>query len=51
LEAVSIIVQRDATLCSLFYLLQGYSTCSGHRPHPPTEVHKTVTSNLRYRSY
>ena len=38
-------VQRDATLCSLYFiLLQYHSTCFGCRPHPSSGVHKTVVT-------
>ena len=39
-----IIVQRDATLISLFIILQVHSTCFGCQPHPSSGVHKTVTT-------
>jgi len=29
---------------SLFIILQVHSTCFGFRPHPPSGVHKTVTT-------
>jgi len=36
-------VQRDATICSLYFiLLQDHSTCFGCRPHPSPGLHKTV---------
>jgi len=36
-------VQRDATICSLYFiLLQDHSTCFGCRPHPSSGVRKTV---------
>ena len=36
-------VQRDATICSLYFiLLQIHSTCFGWRPHPSSGVHETV---------
>jgi len=39
-----IIVQRDATQISLFFILQVHSTCFGSQPHPSSGVHKTVTT-------
>ena len=39
-----IFVQRDATQSSLFIILQVHSTCFGCQPHPPSGVHKTVTT-------
>jgi len=38
------IVQRDATLSSLFIILQVHPTCFGRHPHPPSGVNKTVTT-------
>ena len=38
------IVQRDATLSSLFIILQIHSTCFGCQSHPLSRVHKTVTT-------
>ena len=44
-ESISIIVQRDATVCSLYFiLLQDHATCFGSRPHPLSGVHKTVAA-------
>ena len=38
-------VQRDATICSLYFiLLQHQSTCFGCRPRPSSGVHKTVVT-------
>ena len=45
MHAISVLinVQRDATICSLYFsLLQYHSTCFGCRPHPSSGVHKTV---------
>jgi len=44
--SVLIIVQRDATQCSLFIfiILQVHSTCFGCQPHPSSGVHKTITT-------
>ena len=39
-----IIVQRDATQCSQFIILQIQSTCFGCQPHPSSGLHKTVTT-------
>ena len=44
IKAILIIVQRDATQSSLFIILQVHSTCFGCQPHPPSGVHKTVTT-------
>ena len=41
---ILIIVQRDATQSSLFIILQVHCTCFGCQPHPPSGVHKTVTT-------
>jgi len=41
---ILITVQRDATQSSLFTILQVHSTCLGSQPHPPSVVHKTVTT-------
>jgi len=38
------IVQRDATLSSLFIILHVHSTCFGCQPHPSSGVHKTSTT-------
>ena len=38
------IFQRDATQSSLFIILQVHSTCFGCQLHPPSVVHKTVTT-------
>ena len=38
------IVQRDATKCSLFIILQVRSTCFRCQPHPSSGVQKTVTT-------
>ena len=44
-HSVSINVQRDATMCSLYFiLLQYHSTCFGCRPHPSSRVHKTIVT-------
>ena len=51
-KSISINVQRDVTIWSLYFiLLQYHSTCFGCRPHPSSGVHKTVvtatgTSNM-----
>ena len=38
-------VQRDATVCSLYFILLLYhSTCFGCGPHPSSGVHKTVVT-------
>ena len=38
-------VQRDATICSLYFiLLQCHSTCFGCLSHPSSGVHKTVVT-------
>ena len=38
-------VQRDATICSLYFiLLQDHSTCFGCRPHSSSGVHETVVT-------
>jgi len=38
-------VQRDATVCSLYFILLHYHyTCFGCRPHPSSGVHKTVVT-------
>ena len=38
-------VQRDATICSLYFiLLQDHSTCFGCRLHPSSGVRKTVVT-------
>ena len=42
--SISIIVQRDATQSSLFIILRVRSTRFGCQPHPPSRVHKTVTT-------
>ena len=39
-----IIVQWDATLSSLFIIPQVHPTCFRCQPHPPSGVHKTVTT-------
>jgi len=41
---ILILVQRDAIQSSLFIILQVRSTCFGCQPHPPSGVHKTVTT-------
>ena len=44
-KSILINVQRDATICSLhFILLQYHSTCFGCRPCPSSGVHKTVVT-------
>ena len=44
-KSISINVQRDATVCNLYFiLLQDHSTCFGCRPHPSSGVHKTVAT-------
>jgi len=43
-DFILIIVQRDAIQSSLFIILQAHSTCFGCQPHPPSGVHKTVTT-------
>ena len=43
-EIYLIIVQRGATLSSLFIIPQVHSTCFGCKPHPSSGVHKTVTT-------
>ena len=42
--SVLITVQRDATQSSLFIILQVHCTCFGCQQHPPSGVHKTVTT-------
>ena len=42
--SILIIVQRDETQSSLFIILQVHSTRFGCQPHPPSGVHKTVTT-------
>ena len=42
--SILITVQRDATHSSLFIILQVQSTRFGCQPHPPSGVHKTVTT-------
>ena len=42
--SILIIVQRDAILNSLFFILQVHSTCFGCQPPPSSGVHKTVTT-------
>ena len=38
-------VQRDVTICSIYFiLLQNNSTCFGCRPHPSSGVRKTLTT-------
>jgi len=37
-------VQRDATICSLYILLQNHSTCFGCRTHSSSGVYKTVVT-------
>ena len=38
-------VQRDATICSLYFiLLRVHSTCFRCRPHPSPGVYKTVVT-------
>ena len=44
-KSILIYVQRDATICSIYFiLLQNHSTCFGCRPHPSSGVHKTLTT-------
>jgi len=44
-KSILVNVQRDATICSLYFiLLQYHSTCFGCRPHPSSGVHKTVVT-------
>ena len=44
-KSILINVQRDAAICSLYFiLLQDHSTCFGCRPYPSSEVHKTVVT-------
>jgi len=43
-HSISVIVQRDATLSSLFIISRVHSTCFGCQPHPSSKVHKTVTT-------
>jgi len=43
-ENIIIIVQPDATLSSLFIVLQIHSTYFGCQPHPSSGAHKTVTT-------
>ena len=44
-KSVLINVQRDATICSLYFiLLQDHSKCFGCRPHASSGVHKTVVT-------
>ena len=44
--SILINVQRDATICSLYFILmQNHSTCFGCRPHPSSGVHKTVVTS------
>ena len=44
-KAILINVQRDAKICSLYFiLLQDHFTCFGCRPHPSSGVHKTVVT-------
>ena len=39
-----IIVQRDATQSSLFFILQVHTTCFGRQPHLSSGVRKIVTT-------
>ena len=42
-KSILINVQRDATICSLYFIfLQDHSTCFRFRPHPSSGVHKTA---------
>jgi len=51
-KSISVNVQRDTTICSLYFiLLQDHSTCFGCRAHPSSGVHKTVVNNHWYKSY
>jgi len=44
-KSILINVKRDATICSLYFiLLQYHSTCFGCRPHPSSGVHKAVVT-------
>jgi hypothetical protein len=44
-KSILINVQRDATICSLYFILLRYhSTCFGCRLHPSPGVHKTVVT-------
>jgi len=44
-KSILINVQRDATICSLYFiLLQDHSTCFRSRPYPSSGVHKTVVT-------
>ena len=43
-DNIYLIIVRDATLSSLFIILQVHSTCFGCQPHPSSGVHKTVTT-------
>ena len=43
-KSVLIIIQQDATLCSLFILLQDHSTCFGCLQHPSSGLHENVTT-------
>ena len=42
--SILIIAKRDATQSSLSIILQVHSTCFGCQLHPPSGVHKTVTT-------
>ena len=49
-KSIFINIQRDATICSLYFiLLQYHSTCFGCLPHPSSGVHKTVSTAYRPR--
>ena len=41
---ILLIVQRDATQSSLFFVLQDHSTCFGCQPHSTSGVHKILTT-------
>jgi hypothetical protein len=44
-KSILINVQRDATICSLYFIsLQYHSTRFECRPHPSSGVHKTVVA-------
>ena len=43
-KSILIIVQQDATVCSLFILLQDHSTCFGCLRHPSSGVRETGTT-------
>jgi len=44
-KSISINVQRDATICSLYFMsLQDHSTCFGRRPHSSSGVYTIVVT-------